>query len=218
MFAKLRDCMIEHGFTPSKHEPCLFTRGQGEERVHVMVHVDDALIAGKRQAVNDAKASIGGMFEVKDLGTACHFLGMTIERRDDSRYSLTQPKYVDDMLERSEMSNCNPAVTPMLVAQKFSKTVGKPLGADNQYQALVGSLLYLSVNTRPDISHAVGILSRFMSCPTDQHWEAAKHILRYLQGTKHLGLRFAGAAPSNQGVRMRDVHRRRLRGGPGQAP
>ena len=183
-----------------------------------MVHVDNALIAGKRQAVNDAKASIGGMFEVKDLGPASHFLGMTIERRDDSGYSLTQPKYVDDMLERFEMSNCKPAVTPMLVGQKFSKTVGKPLGADNQYQALVGSLLYLSVNTRPDISHAVGILSRFMSCPTDQHWEAAKHILRYLQGTKHLGLRFAGAAPSNQGVRMRDVHRRRLRGGPGQAP
>jgi hypothetical protein len=38
--------------------------------------------------------------------------------------------------------------------------------------ALVGSLIYLAVNTRPDISHAVGILSRFMACPTDKHWEA----------------------------------------------
>lgn len=78
--------------------------------------------------------------------------------------------------------------------------IGKPLGPDNFYQALVGSLLYLSANTRPNISHACGILSRFMSCPTDQHWEAAKHVLRYLKGTKHLGLCFAGGAPSNQGV------------------
>ena len=143
---------------------------------------------------------MGKMFEVKDLGLASHFLGMTIERHADSGYSLTQPKYVDDMLEHFEMSNCKPAVTPMLVGQKLSKAIGKPLGADNPYQALVGSLLYLSVYTRPDISHAVGILSRFMACPTDKHWEAAKHILRYLKGTKHLGLRFSGGAPSNQGV------------------
>ena len=54
-FAKLRDSVIEYGFTPSKHEPCLFTRGQGSKRVEVVVHVDDALIAGKRPAVNDAK-------------------------------------------------------------------------------------------------------------------------------------------------------------------
>ena len=205
-FAKLRDSMIEHGFTPSKHEPCLFSRGQGADRVDVVVHVDDALLAGKRTAVNAAKADIGKMFEVKDLGPASHFLGMSIARQADSGYSLTQPKYVDDMLERFGMSNCKPAVTPMLVGQKLSKDTGTALGADNHYQALVGSLLYLSVNTRPDISHAVGILSRFMACPTDQHWEAAKHILRYLKGTATLGLRFAGSATSNQGVYTSEMY------------
>ena len=108
-FAKLRESMIEHGFTPSKHEPCLFTRGHGAERVDVVVHVDDALIAGKRPAINDAKGDMGKMFEVKDLGPASHFLGMSIERQADSGYSLTQPKYVDDMLQRFEMSTCKPA-------------------------------------------------------------------------------------------------------------
>jgi hypothetical protein len=86
------------------------------------------------------------------------------------------------------------------VGQKLSKRLGNPLPPSNLYQALVGSLLYLSVNTRPDISHSVGILSRFMSCPTDLHWDAAKHVLRYLKGTKNLGLRFVGGNDSHQGV------------------
>jgi hypothetical protein len=62
----------------------------------------------------------------------------------------------------------------------------------------VGSLIYLAVNTQPDISHAVGVLSRFMSCPTDRHWEAAKHVLRYLRGTPDLGLTYSGNTPSEQ--------------------
>ena len=199
-FAKLRSSMLAHGFTPSINEPCLFLRGDGDERVHIMVHVDDALVVGQRNAVNAAKKSMASMFEVKDMGAARHFLGITITRHDDNAFSLSQPKFVDDMLERFQLTNCKTAVTPMTVGQKLSKDIGKPLPPENLYQALVGSLLYLSVNTRPDISHAVGILSRFMSCPTDMHWEAAKHVLRYLKGAKHLGLRFTRNAPSNQGV------------------
>lgn len=52
--AKLRDEMMKQGLLPSKNEPCLFLRGAGAARVYVMVHVDDALIIGKRPAVNAA--------------------------------------------------------------------------------------------------------------------------------------------------------------------
>ena len=72
--------------------------------------------------------------------------------------------------------------------------------AETPYQALVGSLIYLSVNTRRDIAHAVGMLSRFMSCSRSAHWEAAKHVLKYLKGTKELGLKFAGRSTGEQGV------------------
>jgi hypothetical protein len=206
-FAKLRGSMLEHGFTPSQNDPCLFLRGQGAERVYVMAHVDDALVAGRRAAVNKAKRSMADMFEVKDMGAAQHFLGMTIKRGNDNGYSLTQPTYVDDILDRFGMVKCKPAVAPMPVGQKLSKDLRKSLPPTNHYQALVGSLLYLSVNTRPDISHAVGILSRFMSCPTDLHWDAAKHVLRYLKGTKHLGLCFTGGTRfESGGVCLRDVH------------
>ena len=56
------------------------------------------------------------------------------------------------------------------------------------YQSAVGSLLYLSNWTRPDITYAVSNVSRFCTNPTQQHWTAVKRIMRYLKGTSNHGL------------------------------
>ena len=87
-----------------------------------------------------------------------------------------------------------------------SKLVGTPVNPDiklvagenpddvcNQqmYQAVVGSLLYLSTKTRPDIAYAVGRVARFCANPTKEHWTAVKRILRYLNGTIKLGLLYS---------------------------
>ena len=55
------------------------------------------------------------------------------------------------------------------------------------YRQLIGSLIYLT-NTHPDLSYVVSILSRFMQEPRDSHRNAAKRVLRYIQGTKYFGL------------------------------
>jgi hypothetical protein len=102
------------------------------------------------------------------------------------------------MLQRFAMSGATTKNTSFPVGISLSKTGGNELPPDNQYQALVGSLIYLAVNTRPVISHAVGVLSRFMPCPTDKHWGAAKHVLRCLRGTPDLGLTYSGNTPSEQ--------------------
>ena len=65
------------------------------------------------------------------------------------------------------------------------------------YQNMVGSMLYLASRTRPDISYAVSELSRFVSAPGQNHMTAAKHLLRYLKGTKEMGLKYS--RPSNKG-------------------
>jgi hypothetical protein len=64
----------------------------------------------------------------------------------------------------------------------------------NQYRSLVGALLYLTVNTRPDISYAVGALSRFINSPTTQHMKAAKNVLRYLYQNPGYGLFYSHCA------------------------
>jgi hypothetical protein len=205
---KLRDEMLKHGFTPCKHEPCLFFRGQGDMRVYVVIHVDDALIFGQRPAISKAKESISAMFDVKDLGPVSYFLGISIQKTESGGYSLSQPKYVSDLLESFGMTDATTKPTPFPVGISLSKPTEDDLvlPPDNQYQALVGSLIYLAVNTRPDISHAVGILSRFMSCPTDKHWDAAKHVLRYLKGTSSLGLSYSGTqVQGEQGIMYVDA-------------
>ena len=50
------------------------------------------------------------------------------------------------------------------------------------YASACGSLMYAMVATRPDIAHAVGVVSRYMSNLGKKHWEAVKSILRYLSG------------------------------------
>ena len=56
------------------------------------------------------------------------------------------------------------------------------------YQSAVGKLLYLSTRTRPDIAFAVSTAAKFTPKPTEQHWQAVKHILRYIAGTINFGL------------------------------
>ena len=60
------------------------------------------------------------------------------------------------------------------------------------YVLAIGNLMYAMVCTMPNIAHAVGVVSRFMSRPRKQHWEAVKWILRYLRGSSNTCLSFTG--------------------------
>ena len=88
------------------------------------------------------------------------------------------------------MSDCKPAPTPFLSGVKLEAKCSTPLVDATLYRQLVGSLIYLT-HTKPDISFAVGMVSRFMQEPHELHWKAAKRILHYIQGTHTYGLHFA---------------------------
>lgn len=90
------------------------------------------------------------------------------------------------------MTSCKAVSTPMALGHQETAD-SELLDTEVPYQRLVGSLLYLSVCTRPDIAMPVSYLSSFMSKPTRQHWELAKRVLRYLAGTMEHGLVFGGA-------------------------
>ena len=83
------------------------------------------------------------------------------------------------------MDESKPVGTPADPSQKLLKTSDDEECVDQQkYQSLVGSLLYLSVCTRPDITFAVSTLAKFSAKPAQRHWTAAKRVLRYLRGRK----------------------------------
>jgi hypothetical protein len=106
------------------------------------------------------------------------------------------------MLENFGMADCKPVSTPMNPGITLTKSMGPPPDAPEDrkfrstYLSAVGSLLYLSTMTRPDISYAVGVLARFNSNPGQQHWTAVKHLFRYIKGTLDYKLTFGPISPS----------------------
>ena len=104
---------------------------------------------------------------------------------------MEQSKYVDKILERFNMTNCKTKPTPCPLG--INKDLGKYsqlLENNTLYREIVGSLIYLMTNTRPDISYVITLLGQYMSKPTVAHLNLAKHVLRYLKGTKSFGLNF----------------------------
>ncbi|XP_060670182.1 secreted RxLR effector protein 161-like [Ziziphus jujuba] len=123
---------------------------------------------------------------MKELGELKHFLGLEVDRTEKCLF-LGQQKYAKNLLQKFGMLDCKPISTPMEVNAKLSAYEGKDLEDATMYQQLVGSLIYLTL-TRPDISFAVGVVSRYMQSPKKPHLEAVRRILRYVKGTINLGL------------------------------
>ena len=134
-----------------------------------------------------------------DLGPAHMYLGMEITRDYTSNtLSLNQQKYIQVVLNRFKMTDCNPVSTPMETGIKLSKRIDIATPFEkNQYQKLIGCLEYAAMATRPDITFAVHSLAQFSSNPDTIHFNAAKRILRYLKGSLNFGLVFKGNKSEN---------------------
>ncbi|XP_038877223.1 uncharacterized mitochondrial protein AtMg00810-like [Benincasa hispida] len=106
-----------------------------------------------------------------------------------SRILLKQPTYAKRMLSQFGMVDCNATKYPMEPKAQLHKDMeGAPIDA-TEYRSTVGCLRYL-LNTRPDLSYAVGMASRYMEWPTAMHHKVVKQIHRYLRGTIHFGLTY----------------------------
>lgn len=129
---------------------------------------------------------------MKDLGKISYFLGIPFEQKEEE-IKMNQKRYILKMLERFGMSNCKPRSTPCeLKLDSDSNEEGDSNEVVNpkEYREIVGSLIYAMTCTRPDISWIVSKLSQTLAKPNVENLVAAKHVLRYLKGTKDYELCF----------------------------
>ena len=188
--------LVKYGFTQNLADPGCYTISSDGHLYVLAVYVDDCILVGKGGPfIVNFKAAFGKRFKIEDLGAVSWLLGCEITRdRRNKIIRIGQRQFCIDMLEQFGMLDCSSTGTP-LSARTTDGPVEKssPLNTKRfDYPALVGKLLYLSNCTRPDITAAVNYLSRFMSNPTDQNWEQAKRVLRYVKGTMHYTLTFSG--------------------------
>lgn len=184
---KLDHSLQQMGFVRSDNEHGLYIRGFGIARVVVGVYVDDLIITEANPAAIEAfKQEMKDTFRMSDLGLLSFYLGIEVKQGHNA-ITLGQSAYAKKLLEKAGMENCNSCSTPMEVRLQLSTRSTTERVDATMYRSLVGSLRYL-VHTRPDISFAVGYVSRFMEEPRQEHLAAVKHLLRYVAGTIDLGV------------------------------
>jgi hypothetical protein len=193
-FHVIAEVLADFDFKQSESDPCIWIhKNINGERTYVALYVDDLIIAGENEnEISTIKQRLSARFEMKDLGIARKFLGMEIEYGGDGSIKIHQNQYIQQLLDRHGMGECNPVTTPLDTSVKLTSiNAESEAAADPQeYASIVGGLTFAAYVTRPDIACAVGQLSQFLNKPSSTHMHAAKRVLRYLQGTATLGITY----------------------------
>lgn len=173
------------GFQQSRADPCLFTsKEQGGALIHVLLYVDDLLVIGKNAEITrKIGEQLNQYFEMTDLGDVKHYLGIQVERKEDGSFLIHQQTKIHHMLKEHGMLEAKPVATPMETGFLSNNVDSSRLPNNKQYRQAVGSLLYFSTVSRPDIALSVGILCRQVERPTESDWNTVKRVMRYLVST-----------------------------------
>ena len=114
---------------------------------------------------------------------------------------IGQAAYFNKVLQRFGIADCNPVVTPLDDSQQLQvATPGTEIDHINEYQSIIGSLMYAVIGSRSDLAFTVAKLSQFSSRPNPTHLQAAKHVLRYLKGTTDWTLFYPRAKPDTLSI------------------
>ena len=202
--AKLKAVLLQLGFQPSHSDPSLYI-GQSAAGTWVLVYVDDLLLAaqqGKDLAI--LKQQLQEHFPMKDLGEVSAYLGMEVTRdRANRRIYLSQERYVGELVAKFNQENSKSVTTPLQVNHGLCLPLeGEETVLDQErFPELLGGIMYLMVCTRPDIAHAVSVLSRFIAPGRHgaKHWNAALRLLAYLKETAGHALCLGGETITLEG-------------------
>ena len=161
------------GFKRCEADHCCYVKTFDNSYIILLLYVDDMLIAGfSIEEINNLKKQLSKQFAMKDFGAAKQILGMRIIRdKANGTLKLSQSEYVKKVLSRFNMNEAKPVST--LLGSHFKLSKEQSLKTEEErdhmskvpYALAIGSLMYAMVCTRPDIAHAVGVVSRFMSRP-----------------------------------------------------
>jgi phosphoribosyl-AMP cyclohydrolase len=211
-YQKFDTYILGLGFVRSRVDHYVYSKQVGNHFIYVVMYVDDMLLVGNNMdVIKEVKSQLSSKFDMKDLSAANFILGMEIKRdRANKKLWLNQRKYVETILQRFNMHGSKLIKVPIPIGVKLSVDQCPKTHEEEEemshvlYANAVVSLMHVMVYTRPDITHAVGVLSRYMSKPGKEHWTSVKRVFRYLRGTTKYGLCYQGRPGLDRVV---DTHR-----------
>ena len=168
--------------------------------VFLVLYVDCLLLIGNDiLALQNVKSWLGSCFSMKDLGEAAYILGIKIYRDKSKRMiGLSHNTYIDKVLNRFSMQNSKGGFLPMCQGISLSKTQCPTMKDERDrmskipYASAIGSIMYVMLCTRSDVSYALSMTSRYQSDPDESHWTTIKNILKYFRRSKDTFLIYGG--------------------------
>ncbi|UYV81752.1 hypothetical protein LAZ67_20002198 [Cordylochernes scorpioides] len=195
---KFTNFLYSHNFKTSDADPCIFIGTHNDSNVILALYVDDGIILSKdKEAIAIIMDELEHAFEITS-GSVNFFVGLEIEQSEDrASIFIHQSSYIDKILSKFNMADCIPASVPMdpsviLTKQDCSTPEQKEKMPKFPFREAVGSLMFASCVSRPDITYAVSQVSKFLEYPGPAHCTTVKNIFRYLKGTPHMGILFTG--------------------------
>lgn len=165
-FDKLNAALLNLGFTSAKSDQSLFIKTTSEYKLYLLVYVDDILLTGSNKTVIESLIRVlHQQFSLKDLGNLNHFLGIQVSHLPTGGFHLSQKKYIQDLLFRSNMANSKGAHTLMTTGSRLSALDDQPFQDVHLYRSIVGTLQYITI-TRPEIAFSVNKVCQFMQIPS----------------------------------------------------
>jgi hypothetical protein len=207
-YQAIKKIFLSMGLTMSPHDPCVFYGSLRDDLppIYVGIYVDDFKYFSLADETEQLfKSQLGTKCKVDFMGEVSWFLGSKYEWEDlpdgHLTVSITQTAKAEDLIQSHGMSGCNPVASPYWSGLVIDQLPNDGVPVTNKEplvkkcQSLVGGLLWLQRHTRPCISTAVCLLSSYSHNPSHLHYESAKRVLAYLQGTIDRGIRFIQGGP-----------------------
>jgi hypothetical protein len=188
----LREFLESLGFSVTLSDPAVFCRHSKGSYYFIGLHVDDPMqVLSNLLECKEVEKAISTRFRYKSQGELHRFLGCIYERNwEAGTISAHQLEYIDAAIEQSNLCDARPVSTPLEPGHKYGNylcpTDPSEIAAMKRvpYREVLGLLMYIANGTRPDIAFAVNLLAQAAKNPGHVHWEALKHVVRYLKGTR----------------------------------
>ncbi|KAF4144606.1 Reverse transcriptase (RNA-dependent DNA polymerase) [Phytophthora infestans] len=155
------------------------------------VYVDDIIIAGIPNDIEEVILQLADWFKLKDLGRVRHLLGMEVNYMPGRMVCLSQTAYIERLADKFGLQSARSVRSPQFHHEKPTKIETELTKINDPalpYKEIVGSLQYLVACTRPDLAHVVRNLGRYMSAYSIENYRAAQRVVRYALATKNMGL------------------------------
>lgn len=187
-YSEIDSYFLKTGFERSKSEPTLYVKKQGTTEILIAsLYVDDLVFTGNNERMIESfKRVMMKKYEMSDM-VSCITSWVLRFVKIRMVFLFTKRSMPKILFEKFRMGDCKPVATPLIVNEKLKKEDGGKEVDVSVYRSLVGSLLYLTA-TRPDSMYETSMLSRFMHKPKQNHFGAAKRVLRYIKGTLGFGI------------------------------